>query len=55
MIATLRTLRESFTESGNIAWRADAITILKARGFDAVSLIKKLKSQPASKLLTPVR
>lgn len=54
-LATVRELRTTFTEAGDLTWRDEAITKLKDRGFDAVSLISLLRRNKASEVLQVVR
>jgi hypothetical protein len=54
-LTVIRGLRTTFTEPGNLVWRAETMTILKQKEFDAVSLIKKLRKNKAKDILKPVR
>lgn len=54
-LVTIRELRTSFTEPGDLTWRDEAVAKLKGKGFDAVSLISLLKKNKASELLKAVR
>ena len=48
---TIRKLRKTFIGPGDLVWRAEAASVLQARGFDMISLIGYLKSQIARDLL----
>ncbi|OOZ40914.1 DEAD/DEAH box helicase [Solemya pervernicosa gill symbiont] len=48
---TIRELRKTFIEPGDLVWRAEAASVLQTRGFDMVSLTAYLKSQIARYLL----
>lgn len=50
-MATIRELRMTFVEPGDLVWRAEAATVLMERGVDMISLITYLKSQNAKDLL----
>lgn len=50
-LSTIRELRTSFTETGDLSWRSSAVSKLKEKGYDAISLINKLKKQRAKDLL----
>jgi hypothetical protein len=54
-LVTIRELRTSFTEPGDLAWRDEAATKLKEKGFDAASLMALLRKSKASDLLKSVR
>lgn len=47
-LATIREIRKSFVEPGDIVWRAEAAAKLKSAGVDLPSLIRKLKQSRAS-------
>jgi len=53
-LTVIKELRTTFTEPGNLVWRADAMTVLKQKQFDAVSLFKRLKDNKAAELLRHV-
>ena len=53
-LATIRELRRTFVECGDLAWRAEAIDLLRSATLDAPSLASKLSSQIARKLLSEV-
>ena len=53
-LATVKDLRTSFTEPGNLEWREFAVSILKSKRFDAVSLVAYLKTQKAKDILKRV-
>lgn len=53
-VAVIRELRTSLTVSGDLVWRANAITILKKHKFDAVSLLSMLRTQKAADALKSV-
>ena len=48
---TIRELRKTYLQAGDLAWRAEAASILKYRGMDIISLQTDLKSKPAKKIL----
>lgn len=48
---TIRELRKTYLQAGDLAWRAEAASILKERGLDIISLQTYLKSKPAKKIL----
>ena len=50
-MASIRELRKTFVEVGDIVWRAQAAEILKQEGIDVISLTSKLKSQVAKDIL----
>ena len=50
-LQTLRELRRTFSEPGDLVWRAQAAESFELNGLDATSLFNKLKSNPASKQL----
>lgn len=54
-LSTVRELRTSFTEPGNLEWRENAIRILKSKGFDAVSMMTALKKRKAKDILQRVK
>lgn len=51
-LATVRELRTTFFEQGDLVWQADAATTLKDRGLDFESVIKYLDSKLAVNCLT---
>ncbi len=53
-LSTVRELRITFTEQGDLDWRNRAAEVFEQRGLDAPGLIAKLKKQPAASLLVPV-
>jgi hypothetical protein len=53
-ISTLRELRKTFAEPGDLVWRAAAAELLEQRGLDAPSVIARLKARLASAYLTPI-
>jgi hypothetical protein len=50
-MATIRELRKSFVDVGDMVWRAEAADILKRDGIDVMSLVIHLKTQVAKDLL----
>ncbi len=52
---TLRELRRAFAAPGDLVWRAQAADAFEQNTIDALSLFKKLKTQPAAKGLGPVK
>lgn len=48
---TIRELRKTFIEPGNLVWRAEAAQLLQTNQIDMLSLISHLKSQVAKELL----
>lgn len=50
-MATIRELRKTFIEPGDLVWRAEAATVLQERGLDMIGLISYLKTQVAKDLL----
>ena len=50
-MATIRELRKTFVESGDIFWRVKAAEILQSKKMDVISLTSHLKTQIAKKLL----
>jgi len=53
-LATIRELRKTFVEAGDLAWRAEAAEVLEQSGLDAPGLARRLRSQMADANLTPV-
>ncbi len=53
-LTVIRELRKTLTLSGDLTWRADAMTTLKKHQLDAVSLLAKLRAQRASEVLKSV-
>lgn len=53
-LATLRQLRNSFVEPGNLVWRAEAASAFTRQGLDAMGLAKKLGESKARELLRVV-
>lgn len=51
-LSTIRLLRKSFVEPGDLAWRARASTVLQNEGLDFLSLLQSLQAQPARNILT---
>ncbi len=51
-MALVRELRKTFSEPGNLVWRAEASEQLQNKGFDIDSLFSYLKSQNARTLMT---
>ena len=54
-LATIRELRTTFTEPGNLEWREVAIATLKNKGYDAVSLVNKLRKHKAKDVLKRIK
>ena len=50
-MATIRELRKTFVESGDLFWRITAAEILQSKKMDVISLKTHLKTQIAKKLL----
>lgn len=53
-VVVIRELRTSLTTSGDLMWRAEAMTKLKEHKLDAVSLLANLRAQKALEVLKPV-
>lgn len=53
-LGTIRELRRTFFEPGDLEWRATAIQVFQEHGLDAVGLAAKLRAQKAASSLTPV-
>ncbi|EIZ1040772.1 DEAD/DEAH box helicase family protein [Vibrio parahaemolyticus] len=51
-LSTIRELRKSFVEPGDLAWRAQASSKLQNESLDFLSLIECLKKQPARNVLS---
>jgi hypothetical protein len=47
-LATLRELRRTFSEPGDLVWRSQAAEVFERHGLDAPSLLRKLKESAAS-------
>lgn len=54
-LRTLREVRMTFNEPGDLVWRAATAEKFEAVGIDAPSLFARLKSSMAAELLTPVK
>jgi hypothetical protein len=54
-LSTIRELRRTFSEPGDLIWRAQAAELFELHGLDAVSLFARLQARPAAKHLTPVK
>ncbi|MHB8252145.1 MAG: DEAD/DEAH box helicase [Acidiferrobacter sp.] len=54
-LTTLRELRKTFTEPGDLVWRAAAAELFEQRGLDAPSLVAMLKARPAAQYLTTLK
>ena len=52
-LATLRELRKTFVEPGDLGWREKAAELFQGNNLSARPLFEKLKSTPAAKRLTP--
>jgi hypothetical protein len=50
-VAIIRELRTNLTTPGDLVWRAETAVKLKEHGFDAISLMAKLRSQRALDIL----
>lgn len=53
-LATIRILRAKFIEPGDLAWRAEAMTMLRQGGYDAPSLVNQLRKNQAKEVLKPI-
>lgn len=53
-LGTVRDIRRSFVEPGDLNWRAQAIASLEASGIDAPSLFNSLKANSAAARMTPI-
>lgn len=54
-LVTLREIRRTFSEPGDLVWRTQAAEAFENNGLDAVSLFNKLKDQSAAKHLQPMK
>lgn len=54
-LAALRELRKTFSEPGDLVWRASAAELFEQCGLDAPSVVAKLKARSAANYLTPVK
>jgi hypothetical protein len=54
-LQTVREIRASFTEPGDLVWRATAAEKFEAAELDAPSLFARLKSSPTAAGLTPIK
>lgn len=54
-VATIRELRRTFSEPGDLAWRAQAEDALRARVIDAPSLVRRLSLKSAKNELVAVK
>ena len=52
---TLREIRRTFVEPGDLVWRAEAADAFELNTIDGLSLFQKLEAQPAGKRLKPVK
>ena len=52
-LATVREVRRTFVEPGDIVWRVAAAEAFEQNGLDASGLFAMLRSRPAAKHLTP--
>jgi hypothetical protein len=52
-LATLRELRKTFVEPGDLGWREKAAELFEEKNLSARPLFERLKSAPATKHLTP--
>jgi hypothetical protein len=50
-LLTIRELRKTFIEAGDLVWRAEAASVLQAREIDMISVTEYLKSQIARDFL----
>ena len=50
-LSTVRELRRSFIEPGDLVWRAQAAQAFEAKALDAENLLRRLKCNPASEYL----
>lgn len=53
-LQTVRELRASFYEQGDLVWQAEAADVLKQRGIDFGSICKYLRGRPAVKYMEEV-
>jgi hypothetical protein len=53
-VSTVRELRASYQEQGNLLWRISAAEALERGGLDMPGLVKRLQANPAKNKLTPV-
>ena len=53
-LSTVRELRKTFVEAGNLIWRANAAEVLKSRGIAAPTLFSRLKGKIAANFLRSV-
>jgi hypothetical protein len=54
-LAAVRKIRRTFSEPGDLVWRAEAIEVFENNGLDAPSLFGKLKSYQAREHLVSVK
>ena len=54
-LTTIRELRRTFSEPGDLVWRAAAATAFEDAGLDAPGLFSRLQAQPAKDALTPTK
>ncbi|MBV1800710.1 hypothetical protein [Siccirubricoccus sp. G192] len=54
-LATIRELRRTFSEPGDLVWRARAAEMLEAEGLDAPGLHARLRTRPAAEGLKTVK
>ena len=52
-LATLREIRKTFDEPGDLVWRIAAAELFEQRGLDAPAVVAKLKQRRAAQFLTP--
>jgi hypothetical protein len=55
VLSTIRELRTTFVEPGDLEWRLKAADIFKQKGYDAESLVKRLNKQMAKDMLVQVK
>ncbi|QBP77635.1 DEAD/DEAH box helicase [Herbaspirillum huttiense] len=53
-LQTVRELRATFYEQGDLVWQAQAADLLRQRGIDLASLFSRLQNRPAVKSMTVV-
>ncbi|HKQ04648.1 MAG TPA: hypothetical protein VJ464_05920 [Blastocatellia bacterium] len=53
-VSTIRELRTTFLEPGDLIWRAHAAELFVSRGLDATSLTARLKQRLAKDHLKPI-
>jgi hypothetical protein len=54
-VACVRELRKTFSEPGDLVWRAAALERFEQHGLDAPGIVARLMSRPAAKYLVSVK